>query len=211
MNMILLSFACGLALIYGVRFSLAGPSWTKSAIKTGSVVILAVLALVGGGPLALVLGLLFGAMGDFWLSRDGARSVLVGLVSFAFGHIAYSVLLWQFGAVAAVSIWTVLLGFFSAAMALFLWQFAGALRVPVLGYIVIIATMGILALGLPETARVGLLAALVFVVSDAVLSLEVFVLPHGASIRQITSRVVWGTYFAAQLLFLLGFGGQLPL
>ena len=112
MNMILLSFACGLALIYGVRFSLAGPSWTKSAIKTGSVVILAVLALVGGGPLALVLGLLFGAMGDFWLSRDGARSVLVGLVSFAFGHIAYSVLLWQFGAVAAVSIWTVLLGFF---------------------------------------------------------------------------------------------------
>ncbi len=211
MNVILLSFACGLALIYGVRFSLAGPSWTKSVIKTGSVLILAALAFIGGGPFALVLGLLFGTMGDFWLSRDGERPFLLGLVSFAIGHIAYIVLLWQFGAVAAVSIWTVLLAGFSAAMALYLWQPAGALRGPVLVYIVIIAALGILALGLPEAARLGTAAALVFVVSDAVLSVEVFILRHGAPVRQITSRIVWGTYFAAQLLFLLGFGGQLPL
>lgn len=153
--MILLSFACGLALIYGVWFSLAGPSWTKSVIKTGTVLILAALAFIGGGPFALVLGFLFGAMGDFWLSRDGERPFLLGLVSFAIGHIAYIVLLWQFGAVAAVSIWTVLLAGFSAAMALYLWQPAGALRGPVLVYIVIIATLGFLALGLPEAARLG--------------------------------------------------------
>lgn len=210
MDIALLGLACGLAAVYGVWFSLAGASWAKSFVKTVSVLALALIAWRTGGPDALVLGLLLGAMGDFWLSRDGETPFLIGLVSFAFGHIAYVVLLLQFGTVIEVSVWTGLMVVFAIAMAANLWPHTGALRLPVLGYIAIIATMGILAMGLPDTVRLGLLAALVFVVSDTILALEVFVIPKQAVVRRITSRAVWITYFAAQVLFLQSFAGQIP-
>ena len=211
MDMILLGLACILALFYGTRFSLADSSWPKSAVKTASILALALAAWLAGGPVALVLGLLLGALGDFWLSRDCETAFLIGLVSFALGHIAYVVLLWQFGAVLEVSVWTAIMVAFATGVAIYLWPHTGALRVPVLGYIAIIALMGNLAIGLPLPYRLGTLGALVFVASDTILSSEVFVIPEGAKVRRITSRLVWLTYFAAQLLFLLSFGGQLPL
>lgn len=209
--MILLSSAAFLAVIYGVLFSPAGASWPKTVVKTVSVVLLAITAWIAGGPLALTLGLLLGAVGDFWLSRGGEKAFFIGLVSFALGHIAYVILLLQFGAVAEVSVWTVLMLVFAAGMARYLWPYAGALRIPVLGYIVIIAVMGVLAIGLPDAMLLGTLAGLVFVVSDTILSGEVFVIAEGAPIRRITSRLVWITYFGAQVLFLLSFAGQIPL
>lgn len=211
METVLLGLASILALIYGVWFSLAGASWPKSCVKTGSIFVLALVAWLAGGPVALVLGLVLGAVGDFWLSRDGEMAFLFGLLSFALGHIAYVILLLQFDAAAEVTVWTVAMLAFAAGMALYLWPHAGALRGPVLGYVVVIGVMGVLAIGLPEALRWGTIAALVFVVSDAILSIEVFVVPEGAKIRQITSRAVWATYFAAQCLFLLSFAGQILL
>ena len=97
----------------------------------------------------LVAGLFLGALGDLWLLRDGDRAFLIGLVSFALRHLAYIGLLWQFGAVAQMSVWAIAIGLLACGMALILWPRAGTLSGPVLGYVGIIAVMGVLVVGLP--------------------------------------------------------------
>lgn len=67
--------------------------------------------------------------GDFWLSRDGDRAFLIGLVSFALAHLAYIGLLWQFGAVAQMSVWAIAIGLLACGMALVLWPRAGTCAV----------------------------------------------------------------------------------
>lgn len=211
MNMILLSISGVLALIYGAWFSPRGASWPKSAVKTVSVGLLAVVAVTVGGPALLILGLLFGAIGDYWLSRDGDTAFLLGLVSFALGHLSYIGLFLQFGAVPDLSGLTVLMVLFAVGMAVLLWPRAGVLRLPVMGYVVIIAVMGVLALGLPALHLIGVGAGLLFVVSDAILACELFVMSKHSRARIVTSRLVWLTYFGAQSMFLCGFALQFPL
>lgn len=169
------------------------------------------VAVIGGGPLLLVLGLLFGAVGDFWLSRDGDRAFLIGLVNFALGHLAYIGLLLQAGALPQETALTVAMIVFAIAMAWVLWPRAGSLRLPVMVYVGIIAVMGVLALGLPASLWIGLWAGLFFVVSDTILACELFVMRKQMRARLVTSRLVWLTYFTAQGMFLYGFGMQLPL
>lgn len=211
MDVILLSISGMLALIYGAWFSPLGASWPKSVVKTASIGLLAVVAVIGGGPLLLVLGLLFGAVGDFWLSRDGDRAFLIGLVNFALGHLAYIGLLLQAGALPQVTALTVAMIVFAIDMAWVLWPRAGSLRLPVMVYVGIIAVMGVLALGLPVSLWIGLWAGLFFVVSDTILACELFVMRNQMRARLVTSRLVWLTYFTAQGMFLYGFGMQLPL
>lgn len=211
MDVILLSISGVLALMYGAWFSPRGASWPKSVVKTASIGLFAVVAVIGGGPLLLVLGLLFGAVGDFWLSRDGDRAFLIGLVSFALGHLAYIGLLLQTGAMPQVAVLTFAMIVFAAAMAWVLWSRAGLLRLPVMGYVGIIAVMGVLALGLPAPLWIGMSAGLFFVVSDTILAFELFVMPKQTRARIVTSRLVWLTYYSAQSMFLIGFARQLPL
>lgn len=211
MDVIVLSISGVLAVVYGLWFSPRGSSWPKTAVKTASVALLALVAWIYGGPLLLVAGLILGALGDFWLSREGDRAFLIGLVSFALGHLAYIGLLWQFGAVLQSNVYSIAIVLLACGMAVILWPRAGGLRVPVTGYVTIIAVMGVLAFGLPQAWWLGAIAALSFVVSDAILACELFVLSKSATIRPVTSRLVWITYFAAQAMFLAAFGGQMPL
>lgn len=211
MELILLTISVVLAVGYSVWFSPRGVSWPKTVVKTASMALLAAVAWAYGGPVLLVIALALGAVGDFWLSRDGDAAFLMGLVSFALGHLAYIGLLLQFGAVPVMGALPVAMAVFAGAMAFVLWPRAGDLRVPVMVYVAIIATMGVLAFGLSPVWWLGTIAALSFVVSDAILSFELFVLPKESAIRPVTSRLVWITYFAAQAMFLAAFHGQMPL
>lgn len=211
MDVILLSISGVLALMYGAWFSPRGASWPKSVVKTASIGLLAVVAVMIGGPVLLILGMLLGAMGDYWLSRDGERAFLIGLVSFAFGHVFYIGLLLQFGAMPQVNLLTALMIVFAVVMAWTLWPRAGALRLPVMGYVGIITVMGVLALGLPASLWIGMSAGLFFVVSDTILACELFVMHRQTRARIVTSRMVWLTYYGAQSMFLIGFARQMPL
>ncbi len=211
MDAIFAIISCALAVVYGVWFSPRTSSVPKSVVKTVSIALLGLIAVLAGGPFALILGLAFGALGDFWLSRDGERAFLFGLVSFAIGHIAYVVLLMQFGGRFDLSLLTIFVLGFAGAMAAVLWPRAADLRWPVMGYVAIIAAMGVLAVGMEDGPMLGTFAALSFIVSDAILSVEMFILAAGAPIRRVTSRLVWLTYFAAQGMFLMAFGWQIAL
>ena len=124
----------------------------KSSVKTTAIATLALAALLTGAPALLVAGLVFCALGDFWLSRDGERAFLIGLISFVVGHICYILLFFNTSAapffllempwVIAVGVLMMIGGF----MGRVLWPATGALRGPVMAYIAIIITMGIAAI-----------------------------------------------------------------
>lgn len=202
------------ALIYLLAFCWLGASVLKSAVKTLAVGLLAVAAIYAQAPLWLIAALALGSVGDFFLSREGDRAFLFGLVAFAAAHLAYVVLFLShpvFDARLLIdpprAVAAVVLGLFAAGMARLLWPRTGALRLPVMAYLVIICAMGLAALGLPLTqpAGIALIGAALFILSDAVLSLELFVLPATHAARRVTPFVIWSTYWLAQAVFLMAF------
>ncbi len=199
----------GASLIAAVWFTVAfcwkPPSTLKSVVKTVSVAGLALAAFLSGGPMLLALALALGSVGDFFLSRTGPAAFLAGLSAFAAAHLAYVALLMAAGGGVAIGAGSLVLICFGLGMAAVLFAHAGALRWPVLGYVAIILTMGLVAIGLPPTARLGLIAALLFILSDAVLGMELFVLPADSRLRRIMPFVVWIFYWGAQFLFLASF------
>ncbi|MBV1864295.1 MAG: lysoplasmalogenase [Rhodobacteraceae bacterium] len=195
-----------LALIYLLGFCYRSVSWPKTLVKTTSILLLALVAWQVSASNWLVLALGLCALGDLLLSRDDARSFLAGVGSFAAGHLAYITLFLSHDLAQPVMIVeppqlyvAIALILLSVVLALVLMPRAGDLRSAILAYIPIITGMGIVALALPD---VGLLlpGALLFVVSDLVLALEMFVFAAHSAARRFTPFVVWATYWAAQFL-----------
>ncbi|WP_193555916.1 lysoplasmalogenase [Marimonas lutisalis] len=204
-----LAIAAGLlAALYWWRYCHAGPSWSKSVVKTASVLLLALSAWAAGGPGLLLVALLLCALGDYLLSRPTEGEFMAGVGAFAAGHVAYVVLFLAQGGAQPLSPWlTAALLLLGVVMATILWRRAGALRGPVMVYIPVILSMGLAAQTLPASGALALAlpAALLFIASDFILSHEMFVLPETHPLRRFTPFAVWPTYWGAQSLFTLAF------
>lgn len=154
----------------------------------------------------ILIGLLFSLAGDIFLMLPQDRFV-AGLVSFLAAHLAYIAafislggLIWDFPALAGYAL-------YGAIMLSMLWQGLGALRIPVLLYIVVILVMGWQALALWRlygggTALSAALGAAFFVVSDSILAYDRF-----RSRCPATRGLVLSTYFVAQTLIALSIAG----
>lgn len=212
MNPVLLTAAaCALAYL---PLAARPASVTRSIVKTLAVALLALAAMLDQGPALLVTALVFCALGDWLLSREGEAMFMGGIAAFAAGHLAYIALFLTHPASDPArlmhnpQVWIIggfaLLGL---VMAVVLAPRAGALRGPVLGYIPIILGMGAAALALPGQG--GLIwvvpAALAFVTSDIVLAVETFVLPEDHPGKRVTPYAVWPLYWGAQVGFLVAF------
>lgn len=202
------------ALVYFFQV-LEPPSGLRTAVKTLSVAVLALIALImGQSGLAVALALC--AAGDAWLSREGDRAFQLGVASFAAGHIAYvAVFLAQPGADAVrifqppqvfAALGVLILG---VVMALRILPAAGGLRNAVALYIPIILSMGLAALCLPPSATTALVlaGAALFLISDSLLAVETFLVRDDGPLRRALARVVWPSYWGAQALFLAAFTG----
>lgn len=205
-----------LALLYLLVFCYRLPSWPKSLVKTGAVLALALASWLAGGPLVLLFALLLCALGDYLLSRPSEAAFMAGVGAFAAGHIAYVVLFLGHDAANAQALLELpglaiiaALACLGVIMARLLWPRTGDLRGPVMIYIPVILSMGVAVLALPHTLPLILahIAALLFILSDMTLSLEMFVLPQGHALRRAAPFIVWSTYWAAQALFFLAFAG----
>ncbi|WP_136620363.1 MULTISPECIES: lysoplasmalogenase [Mesorhizobium] len=205
-----LIFSLAAAVIYTFTLGMP-PTLARSAAKTLTVAMLAVLAALQGGPLLLVAALALSAVGDAFLSRDGEKAFLGGLASFLVAHIVYVVLFLRSGGgleLLGTESWR---GAIALAMAVFaivmlaaLWRRVGpGLRIPITVYIVAILVMGISALTTSSVWIVG--GAVLFMASDGLLATEKFLVaaisPHRAWMR----FAVWALYYAAQLGITLGF------
>ncbi len=154
----------------------------------------------------IVLGLVFSLAGDVFLMLPSDRFA-AGLTSFLIAHLAY-IAAFLPGAAGGPSAWVgapFLVG--GAILYRSLWEHLGALRLPVVGYMLAIAGMAWLAverwLTLADTAALlALVGALLFVISDAALALDRFRKGFDSA-----PAVILGTYFAAQCLIALSVGG----
>ena len=204
-----LVFSLVAAVIYAFTLGMQ-PTLARSAAKTLAVAMLAVLALLQGGPLLLVAALVLSAIGDAFLSRDGERAFLGGLASFLAAHVAYIALFLRSGGGAGLlgEPWrgaiALAMAVFALAMLAALWRRVGpGLRVPVSVYVVAILAMGMSAL---TTTNLWVIAgAVLFMASDGLLAAEKFLVSAISPQRSWMRYVVWALYYAAQLGITLGF------
>jgi len=206
-------FSALCAVIYLLGFCYRAASRFKTVFKTLSIASLAVAALLAGTPLWLPLALSACALGDYYLSQDGAPEFLKGVGAFSLGHVFYIILflsdplsdMARLGAPPRTAA-LYLLAVVSLLMLGLLWYSAGKLRRAVAGYLVIITVMAVASITLPWQAYYNnvLLGALFFVLSDLILSLELFVLPKTGWIRAAAPFAVWTLYWLAQVLITAG-------
>jgi uncharacterized membrane protein YhhN len=207
-----LSALCALA--YGSVLVHQRPSTLRTIIKAASVAILAAIAAFSGAPILLTAALVFGTVGDVFLSRDGERNFLFGLSAFLVGHLAYIGLLMGYaGPWAAFVTNPVQLGasailFITAGVVVRrLFPYLGALRIPVLIYVLVIVVMGVCALNIPAEwpFALAIFGALMFIASDAILGFEVFVFKDASIPRYAPATLLWFLYWGGQLLILVTF------
>lgn len=220
--LVLISAAGCLALVYA-EYAGNDPLRTGSKfVASGAFVALGItLAREVAAPDALtyarviLVGLVFGAIGDIALLGRSQRAFLAGLVAFLIGHLAYvaaacllvSPAAWVSGgdAIALTAIPVV-----AGSIALrWLWPKLGAMRVPVIFYVLTIVTMVIAAIAvwrahaLPSPQRTWLLiGAVLFFISDIAVARDKFVA------KGFANRV-WGlpAYFSGQLMIAWSLAG----
>lgn len=199
---VLMALALVAALIYLVPRWTGGEGWWIVVVKGLAISPLAVLAWRRGEGLAgrlLALGLAFSSLGDVLLAIPGRDLFVFGLLAFLVAHLLYIVLFHrlrtQGGRAVGARVAGVVL--FAAGATAWLWSDLGALRLPVLVYILAIATMAAVA---QKTARpLVAMGAVLFVISDTVLAIGRF--QGGFTLSDV---LVWSTYVAAQWAILLG-------
>ncbi len=208
--MIFLILSAISAFVYGFCYIDHPVSVPRTVSKTASIFLLVIYAFYTGCPLWLVLGLALSACGDLFLSRDGDKSFLAGMVSFFSTHVAYIFLLIAIagsdGVLGGRIVWAIVVLVYAAIIYGLLWPGLGSFRAPVAAYCVAILAMGLAALNLPLNGHntLILLGAVLFVASDSVLAIEKFRMPEDSSWNKTASLFVWVTYWAAQYLIMRG-------
>jgi uncharacterized membrane protein YhhN len=207
-------FALIAGIAYGVYFFRRPPSLARTVTKTAAVGLMALASLLAGLPWPLTLALTLSACGDFFLAGENERGLRFGLASFLLAHLAYVALFLAFAPPLNDAHWTVaqlpqwrfivMAGVVIAAGGLlaWLWPSLGAMRLPVSLYVAAILAMVLTSLALSpdyEQARIG---ALMFLASDAILSVQLFKArlkgwPGGLA--------VWWLYYLGQLALIRNF------
>ena len=191
--------AAAVALAYRV---LPRPYPGDVVLKTSMCVLLAIAAFRGKLKL-FALALLFSAAGDAFLGYDGKRLFVPGLASFLTTHVLYAVVfvLATKDSARPMSVgrkvMLAVIPTFAVGYSAVLWPNLGALAIPVMLYIAAIVVMTMLSLRV-RAIEVPL-GAVLFMVSDSLISLEKF-LWQAAWVGPL----VWITYALAQLMITRG-------
>ncbi len=156
----------------------------------------------------MALGLALGALGDWLLAQRSKAAFLAGMGAFGIGHLVYAGVMLIRGAdigfdglsaaeLAAVAALLMLL----VSTEVWLAPRTGALRGPVRAYVAMIGVMGMMLVILPGHPGQGLLrlGGALFILSDLLLALRLFVVADPARQRQL-SLALWPAYWAGQAL-----------
>ncbi|MEV8457362.1 lysoplasmalogenase [Streptomyces sp. NPDC052095] len=163
--------------------------------------LLAGYAVARRGPRLLVAALLFGWGGDTFLLFDSDLAFLVGMGSFAVGHVCY---LWLFGRVRSSVPVGIGYAVVLATVVALLWSgLPEGLRVPMTCYSLLLAAMAYRAGTLGRYAAVG---GALFLLSDSLIATGI------ADWPQLPAPGFWvmSTYLAAQFLLTVGVLGARP-
>jgi uncharacterized membrane protein YhhN len=159
------------------------------------------------GNYKIIGALVLSTLGDILLIFDGRPFFILGLLSFLLAHVLYVLVFRSRVGTIKLDFYTVLcslliLSYYFFFMK-FLWSHLGAMRIPVLAYALVISVMLWMALQLLRGTSSFrwhiVLGALFFVVSDSLLSIQLFY-----SSFELAHFYVMLTYLLAQFLLVYG-------
>lgn len=177
--------------------------WVAKPLTT--LLIAAVVGRAGGDAgyrRAILAGMVLSCIGDIALMLP-FDAFVPGLVAFLLAHLCY-IVAFRAGFRAGRGLWVAaaLLALFAGSNLVGLWPLLpGALRVPIIAYVVVLALMATLALArawadgahAESTSRFAAVGAILFVISDCTLAWDRF-----GSGLPAASLIILGTYYAAQ-------------
>lgn len=170
------------------------------AIPVSTLMVLVFRDMRGFARICLV-GALFGSLcGDILLDLPYAGVFILGLVAFLVGHLFYTLLFFRYAKIPDGFNKMTIAGLvlFAGVMIWIFRVIPPALYGPVVLYIVVIVTMSIGALLVPDESRQLFWGALLFIASDVVLAVNKFlvVIPYGRVINI-------SLYFVAQFMIIM--------
>ncbi|MGH1578008.1 lysoplasmalogenase family protein [Planktotalea sp.] len=201
------------AVLYGAKLTHEPVSTLRSLTKISASFALVLSAVSLGAPWLIIVGLVFGVIGDGFLSRNASVGFLPGLAAFLFGHLVY--LYWAVFVLMelpAVNVhWLMFIGISALTLVSLLllkrwWSKLDGLHLPVSLYVVISISLGGAALvlagqGLEQTFSLGVA---VFVLSDIILAESLFMMTPGSPKYRLSASTLWALYWLGQLGILLG-------
>lgn len=202
--------ALALGLLYGLLLCYRPQSWFRTCAKAVPLLALCVAAAANFAPWLILLALVASLLGDIFLSRDGERAFLLGLIGFAIAHVAYTVHF--LGLPLQTIAWWPAIGVLVLAVSTELWLIphVGKLKGAVRVYILLIASMALAALML-EARPIAIMGALMFVVSDFILAIQTFRLAPTSKWQGPAQIALWLFYVSAQVAIVIGVGFGQPL
>jgi uncharacterized membrane protein YhhN len=208
---LMITLGAVLAALYLLKYCWQGPSAIKTWVKTLSIALPALGLTWSGAPLLPLMGLWACALGDALLSRDGDKMLQGGIASFAVGHIFYVVaFIVHFSPsiaqdpVALTVLIPLMLILLGLSTEWWLQPFTGDLRGPVRCYVGLILPMGCVAAQQPIPQTTVFWGAMAFILSDLVLSVQIFRRLAGV-FERLASYAIWFFYYIAQVLIFYGF------
>jgi uncharacterized membrane protein YhhN len=208
---LLIAVSVAAAGAYGLYFLNRPHTLARAGVKTAFMTALTGAFAVAGAPAPLLIALAAAAAGDFFLAFDKKWMLPFGILSFLICQLLYLLLffgMWMFSGDNA-PLWpryAAMALIIATSLGFLVWMAPklGWMALGVVPYAIAITAMAVTAVWLPWPGWPAMLGAVSFLVSDLVLSAELFRLPEDAPVRRITAPVVWWTYAAAQLLIVWG-------
>jgi uncharacterized membrane protein YhhN len=207
----LATIGAGAAAVYGFLFLNRPEGFGRAIVKTLFMAALTAAFASAGAPWLVLVALAGGAAGDFALAFDNKAILPLGILAFLVCQLAYVYLFWAhretgLGADPAWARYAAMALVIATAAGFLIWMGPklGAMAAAVIPYAIAISAMACAAFVLPWRAWPAMVGVASFLISDFVLSAELFRLAPDAPARRITAPVIWWTYAAAQLL--IGWG-----
>lgn len=204
-SLILLSFI--VAVLYGGGWYPDYGQTITAIIKGSAVGFLAIFVLISTQSLnhfLLLLALIASVAGDVLLALPIENSFIKGLGAFLVAQLVFIILYlinrMPFADMSSFRIKIAGLLWAAAGISIFfLYPHLGELMVPVFVYTAALVGMATAALFSKFPVKLVGMGAILFVVSDSVLGARQFL-----TMPEFTGYIVWGTYYAAELLMTLG-------
>ena len=175
-------------------------SYLIKVIPILSLAVIAAVNIPGVKGKFVVSALLFSAVGDLLLAFSGKGLFVFGLAAFALAHVMYIIAFFKEPVFKSLQILLVG-GFLSYGMAIgyFIVPNIQSMQIPVSIYIVLIIMMGISTVTGKHNHALVIVGAVLFIISDSVISVNMFV-------TKISNSSFWImiTYYPAQFLIIKG-------
>ena len=196
------------ALVYGIAFLQAAPSFLRTVSKAGLGASLALAARFADAPNLLALGFALCAVGDACLARDPKRWLQPGIVVFLIAHLVLTALFfeigdahrlltdpWRMAGVAVAVLWM-------GALLAWLWPRMGSMRPAGVAYAATLLATVVAGLTLAPNYAWVTGGTVLFLSSDSILAVRLF--RHEGTPHRLWDSLLWWLYAGA--LGLIGWG-----